>query len=267
MQHNNRMNQQDSSGKGKVKPKKGKRSKQKVISERWEKKEEKGRIVLTEKADKYVAPPISAKSDVQKAFLQALQTHDCIVFNAPAGVGKSFVTMSEVSDWLKKGIYHKITLARPNVSMGKSLGSLPGELRQKYEPLLLPLLNVIKKRYGVGFYENALGNGTIELLPLEYARGISISDILIVDEIQGCTPEEVYTLITRMEDGGKLILLGDPTQSDIRGENAMEWLPKFVARNPELKDHIAVIEATSDDIVRGGLCKKMVKAKERGGIK
>jgi phosphate starvation-inducible PhoH-like protein len=70
-----------------------------------------------------------------------------------------------------------------------------------------------------------------------------------------------------MEDGGKLILLGDPTQSDIRGENAMEWLPKFVARNPELKDHIAVIEATSDDIVRGGLCKKMVKAKERGGIK
>ncbi len=264
MQHSNRMAQQTKSGKGKVKQ--GKRNKKKVVSDRWDKKEESGRIVLTEKVDKYIAPPIVAKNDVQKDFLRALQTHDCIVFNAPAGVGKTTCVMSEVSDWLKKGIYHKVILARPNVGMGKSLGSLPGDLREKYEVLLSPLLNVLKTRYGQGFYETGLNHGTIELLPLEYARGVSVSGVMIVDEIQGCTPEEVYTLITRMEDGGKLILLGDPTQSDIRGENAMEWLPNFVEGNPELKKHIKIINATSDDIVRGGLCKMMVKAKERSNM-
>lgn len=251
---------------GKGKKDMAKRNKKKVVEDRWDKKEEKGRIVTSGKVEKYIAPPITAVSKPQKEFLQALKTHDCIAFVAPAGAGKTFSCMSEVSDWVKKGEFDKITFARPNVGMGRSLGSLPGDIRQKYEILLSPLLNVLKKRYGAGFYESSLGNGTIELLPLEYARGISISDILIVDELQGCTPEEVYTLITRMEDGGKLILLGDPTQSDIRGENAMQWLPKFLEKNPELKEHIAIITATSDDIVRGGLCQKMVKAKERAGL-
>ena len=96
--------------------------------------------------------------------------------------------------------------------------------------------------------------------------GASISQVAIVDEGQNLLPEEVYTMITRIEEGGKLIILGDATQNDIRGENALQWLPKFMEKNPELAEHIAIIEATSDDIERGGLCKAMVKAKERSGM-
>ena len=76
-------------------------------------------------------------------------------------------------------------------------------------------------------------------------------------------PDELYTMLTRMEDGAKLILIGDPNQSDIRGQNGIDWLCEFVDNNPELTKHIKVIKATSDDIVRGGLCKAMVKAKEK----
>jgi phosphate starvation-inducible PhoH-like protein len=70
-------------------------------------------------------------------------------------------------------------------------------------------------------------------------------------------------MLTRMEEGAKLILIGDPHQSDIRGKNGIDWLCEFVDNNPPLTEHIKVIKATSDDIVRGGLCKAMVVAKEK----
>ncbi len=267
MQHSNRMAQQDNKGKGKVKQGKGKRNKKRVIQDRWDKKEESGRIVLTEKVDKYIAAPVTAVNDKQKEFLRALSTHQVVVFIAPAGVGKSFLAMSEVSDWLKKGLYDKVMLSRPAVGMGNTIGLLKGDLRDKYTPYLLPLIDVIRQRYGAGFYENCMNNGTMEMVPLEYIRGRNIDQVAIVDEFQNCNPDEAYTMITRIAEGGKLILIGDATQNDLRGKNAMDWLPEFLKQNPELHDHIALVEATSDDIVRGGLCKMMVKAKERSGLR
>jgi len=245
---------------------KGKRNKETVIAERTAKKEYTGRVV-DDKFDNKIATPVQAKNPTQKEFLSALKTHQVIVFNAPAGCGKSFLTMCEVTDWYKKGLINKIMLSRPAVGMGNTIGLLKGGIEEKYSPLLLPLLDVICSRYGTGFYQNSLSKGSIEMLPLEYIRGRNVEDVAIVDEFQNCTPDEAYTMITRVAEGGKLILLGDPTQNDLRGENAMQWLPKFVEANPELKDFIKVIEATSDDIVRGGLCKLMVKAKEKSNVK
>ena len=240
-----------------------KRNKQKVVRDRWDSKESQGREVKLTKADKYVADPVQAKNEKQKEFLRALKTHQVVVFLAPAGVGKSFLTMSEVTDWFKKGEINKILMSRPAVGMGKTLGLLKGGLREKYEPYLLPLVDVIRQRYGTGFYENCINNGSMEMVPLEYIRGRNIDDVAVVDEFQNCTPDEAYTMITRIAETGKLILIGDPSQNDLRGENAMQWLPRFLKDNPELQEHIAIIEATSDDIERGGLCKMMVKAKER----
>ncbi len=239
-----------------------KSNRQRVQDRKREKKEKSERKVNV-KYEREIREPVQAKNLNQKLFLQALKTHQCIVFLAPAGCGKSYLTMSQVSDWLKKGDFNKILLSRPAVGMGKTIGLLKGGLREKYEPFLLPLVDVLTQRYGRGFYENCLNNGAIEFCPLEYIRGRNIDQVAIVDEFQNCTSEEAYTMITRIADGGKLILIGDPTQNDLRGENALEWLPKFLNENPELADHISIITATSDDIERGGLCKAMVKAKER----
>lgn len=245
-------------------PEGGKRNKTKVVDTRWEKKSETGRVVR-DVDHSYVKPPVTAKNTKQAEFLKALKTHQVIIFTAPAGVGKSFLTMSEVTDWLKKGLYDKVLLSRPSVGMGNTIGLLKGGITEKYTPYLLPLIDVTVERYGRGFYENCLNNGTIEMCPLEYIRGRNIKDVAVVDEFQNCTPDEAYTMITRISESGKLILIGDPTQNDLRGKNALQWLPTFLNENPELREHIAIIEATSDDIERGGLCKVMVKAKERSG--
>ena len=86
---------------------------------------------------------------------------------------------------------------------------------------------------------------------------------MIIDEAQSLHKDELYTMITRMEEGSKLLCIGDPFQSDIKGQNGIDWLCEFVEKNPKLQDHIKIIRATSDDIVRGGMCKQMVKAKEK----
>jgi len=243
-----------------------KRNQKQVVESRWAKKEDTGRTIKEKfQNDNYIAAPVQAKTEVQVEFLKALKEYQVVVFNAPAGVGKSFITMSEASDWLKKGIYNKITLSRAVIPMGRSLGMLPSTLQQKFEPYLMPLLEVLWKRYGKTYYEACLANGAIELLAPEYARGRSVSDIMIIDECQVMTKDELYTMLTRVEDGSKLILIGDGTghQSDLKGENGINWLCSFVDKNPELTKHIKVIHATSNDIVRGGLCKALVKAKEK----
>lgn len=232
------------------------------FKDRKTKRKKSGRTVKGKFADE-VMPPVQARNEVQKEFLRALHRYDVVVFSAPAGVGKSYLTMCEVSDWLKKGLVDKVVLTRPSVPMGRSIGLVPGDLREKFELFLQPLLQVLWARYGKSYYENCLGNRSIELLPAEYARGRSIDGVFILDEASSFHPDEIYTLLTRLEEGGKLILIGDPNQSDLRGENGIDWLKGFVSRNPNLSKHIKIIEATSEDIVRGGLCKAMVQARER----
>lgn len=239
-----------------------KRNQKTVVEDRWEKKADKGRVIR-DKFQEEVRPPVQAKTEVQKEFLSALKEYDVICFQAPAGVGKSYLTMCEASDWLKKGYIDKIVLTRAVIPMGRSLGMLPNTLQQKFEPYLMPLLEVLWNRYGKSYYENCLHEGSIELLAPEYARGRSIAGCMIVDEVQSMHPDELYTMLTRMQEGSKLILIGDNSQSDIKGLNGIDWLCQFVEKNPELTEHIKVIKATSSDIVRGGLCKAMVKAKEK----
>lgn len=228
------------------------------------KKEKPARIIRDKFLDE-VKPPISAMNQVQKDFLRALKEYDVVVFNAPAGCGKSLLTMSEVCDWLKKGEVDSVTITRPAIPMGRSIGLLPGTLQEKYQEFLIPLLSVIWDRYGKGWYDTNISNGTLKLLPPEYARGMSIRGVMILDEAQGFHPDELYTMLTRLEEGGKLILIGDPNQSDIRGENGIDWLCKFIEKHNELKEFVKIIHASSDDIVRGGFCKAVVKAKEKEG--
>jgi len=240
-----------------------KRNQADVMAAREEKRLNRGEKVVRAKFADEVRTPVQAKTEVQKEFLSAMKQYDVVVFSAPAGVGKTFLTMSEISDWLKRGDIDKITLTRAVIPMGRSLGMLPSTLQQKFEPFLMPLLEVIWNRYGKSYYENCINNGTIELLAPEYARGRSVSGVMVIDEAQSMTSDELYTMLTRMEEGSRLFLIGDPNQSDIKGQNAIDWLCDFVDKNPELEQHIKIIKATSDNIVRSGLCKSLVKAKEK----
>ena len=210
-----------------------------------------------EKAKHYVAPSVTPKNDFQKNVMEAIKTKQVVVILAPAGNGKSFLVMSHFSDKLKKKEIDKVIITRPNVHMGKSIGSLPGAIEDKMAPLVAPLTEVI-----TGFYQSNRNNDNIEILPVEFARGRNFRDVAIIDESQGLTPDEAYTFLTRVCDGGQLIFLGDPTQKDSNGKDGLTWLKEFVARHPHLEEFIEVIEGESGDIVRGGLCKAVVQGKE-----
>lgn len=137
-----------------------KRNRQEVLDRREEKKSQslnKGNAA-NDYRYREVHAPVQAKTIFQKELLRSLKTKPVTVASGSAGVGKSFVVMSEVSDWLKRNEIDKIVLSRPSVGMGNTLGLLPGGIREKFEPFLSPLVNVVVERYGQGFYETALNN-------------------------------------------------------------------------------------------------------------
>jgi phosphate starvation-inducible PhoH-like protein len=206
-------------------------------------------------------PPIQAKNEFQKRVLKALKTKQIVVLLAPAGVGKSYLTMSQAADWLVNGDIDKLMIARTAVGMGRTHGFLKGDLDQKYTPFLMPLIEVFVERYGKGKYDTALAAGNIEMVATEHLRGRNISGLAILEESQNTTPDEMFSIVTRVTEDGKLFIIGDPTQTDIKTLNGLSWLEDFVEKH-SLQEYIEIIKATSDDIVRGGMCKAFVKAME-----
>lgn len=212
-------------------------------------------------SERQVKKPITALNNFQKQVLNALATKQVIVISAPAGSGKSFLAMTQAIDDYMKQECDRIFLSRPAVGMGNSLGMLKGGIQEKYEPYLMPLISIIKDRYGKGVYESGLHNENIILQPFEYLRGMNIDGWAIVDEAQCCTSQELYSMLTRINENGKLVLLGDRTQSDLKGEDGISWLRNFVNRH-NLHGSIAFVEGSSDDIVRSDFVRKVVKARE-----
>jgi phosphate starvation-inducible PhoH-like protein len=206
--------------------------------------------------------PIQGKTEFQKKTLKALKTKQIVVLLAPAGVGKSYLTMAQAADWFVNGDIDKIVIARTAVGMGKTHGYLKGDLESKYTPFLMPLIEVFTNRYGQGKYETALSAGNIEMIATEHLRGRNLYGVTILDEAQNSTPEEMFSIVTRVTEEGKLFIIGDPTQKDLKAESGLEWLKTFVEKH-NLQEYIEIVVATSDDIVRGGLCKAFVKAKEK----
>ena len=214
-----------------------------------------------EKLRKTTFRPIQAKNEFQKRVFIALANKQVVVVSSPAGTGKSLLAMSKALEDYTKGFIDKIYLSRPAVGMANSLGLLKGGIKDKYEPYLMPLISVIKDSLGAGFYECGVNNGNIELLPMEYLRGRNLDGYTIVDESQNASASELYSILTRITETGKLVLLGDKTQHDLHGEDGLTWLRNFVNNN-NLHDKVEFIEGSSDDIVRSEFVKAVVKAKE-----
>lgn len=237
----------------------------KAVQERRKVKEDRGRQVSRRAHEEVSAVrPISPRGPFQHDLLDSIKEKSCVFVDAPAGSGKTFVVMSTVSDWLKSGKIKKIVLSRPSVGMGNSLGLLPGDIKEKFSPYLAALIDVLVKRYGNGYYETQLSNKNIEFVPLEYIRGRSFEDsVVIIDEAQNTSENDAYTIMTRLGDNCKMFFLGDRTQNDMRGRTTgLEWAIEFIDRH-NLYDFAEVVEGNSDDIVRSPICKAIVKAREQ----
>ena len=181
----------------------------------------------------------------------------------PAGTGETYLAVALAVSAYRRGDADRIILTRPAIEAGEKLGFLPGDLQMKVDPYLRPLYDALEELFGVENYGHLIERGIIEIAPLAYMRGRTLSRaFIILDEAQNTTEEQMKMFLTRMGEGSKVVVTGDITQIDLPqgGRSGL----KQAAALLEGIDDIAVCHMTDKDVVRHELVQKIIRAYERG---
>ncbi len=203
--------------------------------------------------------PVMAKTHGQKRYLQAMQRHDLVFCAGPAGTGKTFLAVALAVSMLRKNLIRRMVLVRPAVEAGEKLGFLPGDLQAKVNPYLRPLLDALHDMMSFEQIRRFMANDIIELAPLAYMRGRTLNaSIVLLDEAQNTTPSQMLMFLTRLGEGSKMIVTGDPSQVDLEPGQTSGLID---ARKKLSGIHqIAFIELDKSDIVRHRLVQTIVQA-------
>lgn len=204
----------------------------------------------------YTFKEVEPLNFIQGEYLEAIKQNDIIFGIGSAGTGKTYIAASYAASELFHRRVGKIILTRPNVETGRGLGFLPGTLEEKYAPYLLPFDAIFNKALGRGFYEYALKNKDIDPTPLGFLRGTTFENcIVLLDEAQNCTKEEMKMLLSRIGKNCKMIISGDTEQADIEYSGLDDAVNRL-----EGISGIEVIEFLDEDIVRSKMCKQIIMA-------
>lgn len=203
------------------------------------------------------------KNDKQKELISLIQDKniEIIVVSGSAGTGKTFITISECLNQLKnsQNDFNELIIFKSVTSLkGEDIGYLPGDTKEKMQFFLLSYFIQIEKLIGKANMEKLITQDFIKIIPLGFIRGVSISNnqIVIVDEFQNISIDNAKTILTRIEEGSKLICIGDIEQKDSKGDNSL----KFLVENLKgIDSKIAVLEFTENEIVRNPLITKILK--------
>src|SRR4026209_67849 len=211
--------------------------------------------IVTKK--RFVAP----KTPTQKAYIEAIETHDIVIGIGPAGTGKTYLAMAMAVSALMKREVSRIILARPAVEAGEKLGFLPGDMIAKVNPYLRPLYDALFDMMDMERATRAIERGDIEIAPLGFMRGRTLNDsFIILDEAQNTTAEQMKMFLTRLGFGSTMVVTGDITQVDLPG-GARSAL-RVVWEILEGMDDVAFSRLTSHDVVRHKLVGRIVEAYE-----
>jgi phosphate starvation-inducible PhoH-like protein len=201
------------------------------------------------------------KSVAQKRYLDAIEQSDIVFGVGPAGTGKTYLAMAEAVAYLLAKRVSRIILARPAVEAGEKLGFLPGDLQEKVNPYLRPLYDALYDMLDAERVERLLERGVIEIAPIAFMRGRTLSEaFVILDEAQNTTSEQMKMFLTRLGIGSKAVITGDVTQIDLpagRMSGLVEALKVVSAI-----EGIAVVTFDDRDVVRHSLVQRIVKAYE-----
>ena len=204
---------------------------------------------------------ITARTPAQSAYLQSLQRNDLVFATGPAGTGKTYLAVAFAAACLEAGRCDRLILSRPAVEAGERLGFLPGDMREKVDPYLRPLYDALYDVLAPERVERGLDTGVIEIAPLAFMRGRTLSHAMIIlDEAQNCTAVQLKMFLTRLGEESKMIVTGDPTQVDLPlGKDSGLNEAIEILRGIEEVDHIAFSKA---DVVRRELVGRIVEAYE-----
>ena len=192
----------------------------------------------------------------QEVLLKAIDDNAVTIAFGPAGTGKTYLAVAKAVEALKEGRVARIVITRPVVEAGESLGFLPGDLNQKMDPWMRPIYDALADRLGAKQVRQMIDEGTIEVAPLAYMRGRTISrSFLVVDEAQNMTFMQIKMLLTRLGWHSTMVVTGDPDQTDLLPE--LSGLAEVVRRLEDL-DGVAVVRLATADIVRHPLVAAMM---------
>jgi phosphate starvation-inducible PhoH-like protein len=204
---------------------------------------------------------VSARTLKQTTYIEALLTKELVFATGPAGTGKTYLAVAHAAGRLERGEIERLILSRPAVEAGERLGFLPGDLREKVDPYLRPLYDALYDVLPAEKVERDLESGVIEIAPLAFMRGRTLSHAtIILDEAQNCTSMQMKMFLTRLGEGSQMIVTGDPSQIDLPS-GQISGLGEAI-RILENIAGIAHIPFTSADVIRHELVARIVEAYE-----
>jgi len=204
---------------------------------------------------------ISARTPTQDAYMRALERSELVFGVGPAGTGKTYLAVAHAAQLLERGAIDRIVLSRPAVEAGERLGFLPGDMKEKVDPYLRPLYDALYDMMPGDKVERAITAGVIEIAPLAFMRGRTLSNAcVILDEAQNTTTMQMKMFLTRLGENGRMIVTGDPTQVDLpRGVKSGLVEALQILHDVE---GVAVTRFTDVDVVRHPMVARIVRAYE-----
>ena len=211
--------------------------------------------------DVFSRKPIMPKTDNQNAYITAIEKNPIVMAIGPAGTGKTYLAVAKAIEMLKQQRVTKVILARPAIEAGEKLGFLPGDQYQKVTPFLRPIYDALTDMMDRGVLEKYMTKSIIEIAPIAYMRGRTLSDsFIILDESQNVTKDQMKMCLTRMGFNSKLVVTGDITQIDL-----VEKKHSGLVHAKEILSNINGINITyltEQDVFRHQLVKNIIKAYE-----
>jgi len=202
---------------------------------------------------------IAAKTAGQAAYLHELARNDLVFALGPAGSGKTFLAVAHGVSLLLKGAVDKLIITRPAVEAGERLGFLPGDLNEKIDPYLTPIWGALEDILGPQLLAKKRETKEIEVAPLAYMRGRTLSyAYVIIDEAQNTTRMQMKMILTRLGEGSKMVVTGDPSQIDLpnRGDSGLVHAVHLLDK----VEGVGKAELKAEDIVRHELVARIVRA-------
>ena len=206
--------------------------------------------------------PIAARTPNQAKLIDALQQNDLTFAIGPAGTGKTYLAVAVGVSMLTSGQVDRLVLCRPAVEAGEKLGFLPGDLKEKVDPFLRPIYDALENLFQKAQIEKLIANGSIEIAPLAFMRGRTLSNsYIILDEAQNATILQMKMFLTRLGEKSKMIVVGDVTQVDLPSQEK-SGLVDASTRFRNIQG-IGFVELTVTDVVRHPLVGKIVEAYDK----
>jgi phosphate starvation-inducible PhoH-like protein len=205
---------------------------------------------------------VKARTPMQSTYIRALNKSDLVFGVGPAGTGKTYIAVAQAAHCLEHGVVERIILSRPAVEAGERLGFLPGDMREKVDPYLRPLYDALYDVLPPEKVERDLESGVIEIAPLAFMRGRTLANAyVILDEAQNTTSMQMKMFLTRLGEGSKMTVTGDPSQIDLPNgmRSGLDDAIALLAGVPGIE----AIRFTGADVVRRDLVARIVEAYDR----